>query len=56
MNDTNKYTLDSIKTLVWSGFYDLEDVNEMIEDILEDDADGSRSAILSKMHWKQTGL
>jgi hypothetical protein len=56
MNDTNKYILDSIKTWVWSGFYDLEDVNEMIEDILEDDADEAmlRAAIAPEFQKKIT--
>jgi hypothetical protein len=39
MNDTNRYILDSIKTWVWSGFYELEEVRAMIDDIWEDDAD-----------------
>src|SRR5437763_809008 len=39
VNDTTSYTLDAIKTWVWSGFYSPAEVQEMIEDILEDDAD-----------------
>lgn len=39
MNETDQYILDSIKTWVWSGFYTPEEVDEMIDDILEDDAD-----------------
>jgi hypothetical protein len=47
MNDTDKYILDAIKTWVWSGFYDRDEINEMINDILEDDADEAflRSAV-----------
>ena len=39
MNDTDKYILDTIRTYVWSGFYDTDDVHQEIDDILEDDAD-----------------
>lgn len=39
LNDTDKYILDSIHTWVWSGFYSPEEVDGMIDDILEDDAD-----------------
>ncbi len=54
MNDTDKYILDAIKTWVWSGFYDPEEVNEMIDDILEDDADEAmlRSAIAPEFERK----
>jgi len=39
MNETDQYILDAIKVHVWSGFYDADDVHQMIDDILEDDAD-----------------
>jgi hypothetical protein len=39
MNESESYIYDSIKTWVWSGFYSADEVYEMIEDILEDDAD-----------------
>lgn len=39
MNDTDQYILDAIKTCVWSGFYDSDGVHEVIDDILEEDAD-----------------
>ena len=39
MNETDEYILNSIKTWVWSGFYDPDEVDAMIDDILEDDAD-----------------
>lgn len=39
MTETDKYILDAIETWVWSGFYDPSEVNRMIDDILEDDAD-----------------
>ncbi|RKZ45143.1 MAG: hypothetical protein DRR16_29385 [Candidatus Parabeggiatoa sp. nov. 3] len=47
MNDTDKSILDTIKMWIWSGFYDRDEVNEMIDDILEDDCDEAflRSAI-----------
>ena len=39
MNETDEYILNAIKTWVWSGFYDPDEVDAMIDDILEDDAD-----------------
>ena len=38
MNDTDQYILDAIKTCVWSGFYDDDGVQQVIDDILEEDA------------------
>jgi hypothetical protein len=39
MSDSNEYILGLIKTHVWSGFYSEEDVYQMIEDVLDEDAD-----------------
>ena len=39
MSETDEYILNAIKTWVWSGFYDPDEVDSMIDDILEDDAD-----------------
>lgn len=39
MNETEEYILENIRCWVWSGFYDSDEVNEMIGDILEEDAD-----------------
>ena len=39
MNDTDEYILNAIKLQVWSGFSSPDDVQQMIDDILEDDAD-----------------
>jgi hypothetical protein len=39
MNKSEKYIANSIKSWVWSGFYDRDRIHEMIEDIMEDDAD-----------------
>lgn len=39
MNETDEYILDSIKSWVWSGFYTPGQVDEMIGDLLEEDAD-----------------
>ena len=39
MNETDEYILNAIKTWVWSGFYNPDEVDSMIDDILEDDAD-----------------
>lgn len=54
MNDTDRYILDEITTWVWSGFYDQDDVQEMIADILEDDADELylRSAVAPEFEKK----
>ena len=38
LNRTDKYILDAIRKWVWSGFYSADDVNGMIDDILEEDA------------------
>lgn len=39
MSETDVYILQAIRTHVWSGFYSPEDVQEMISDLLEEDAD-----------------
>src|SRR5947208_586733 len=39
MSEADEYILNAIKTWVWSGFYSPRDVDQMIGDILEDDAD-----------------
>jgi hypothetical protein len=54
MNDTEKYILDAIKTWVWSGFYDADEVNAMIDDILEGDADEAflRSTVVPEFEKK----
>ncbi|MEO1522833.1 MAG: hypothetical protein AAFU78_18925, partial [Cyanobacteria bacterium J06633_2] len=39
MTSTNEYILDAIRKWVWSGFYTPEQVDMMIDDILEEDAD-----------------
>jgi len=36
MNDKHKYILDSIKFWIWSGFYEPDDVHEMIDEIIDD--------------------
>lgn len=38
LNETDQYILDTIRKKVWSGFYTAEEVDEVIDDILEDDA------------------
>jgi len=54
MNESEQYILDSIKTWVWSGFYSLDEVHEMMEDILEDDVDEDKmhSAIAPEFEKK----
>ena len=39
MNETETYIAEQIRLRVWSGYDDPEDVQDMITDILEDDAD-----------------
>ncbi|AUI87923.1 hypothetical protein BS333_16165 [Vibrio azureus] len=39
MNEEEKYILDSIKGWVWSGFYSIVDIREMIYDNLEEGCD-----------------
>jgi hypothetical protein len=39
MSETDEYILNEIKKWIWSGFYSPDEVDEMIDDILEDDAD-----------------
>jgi hypothetical protein len=39
MDETDQYILDAIRTWIWSGFYGPDEVQNMIDDILEDDAD-----------------
>ena len=38
MSETDEYILNTIKNWVWSGFYSPNEVNEMIDDILEENA------------------
>ncbi len=47
MNESDKYILESIRVLVWSGFATWEDVQQMIDDLLEEDANEGmlRSAV-----------
>jgi hypothetical protein len=54
MTDTDEYILNAIKTWVWSGFYSPDEVDEMIDDILEADADEDflRAAILPEFEKK----
>lgn len=54
MNETDKYILNAIKTWVWSGFYSPAEVNGMIDDILEGDADETflRGTVLPEFEKK----
>jgi hypothetical protein len=56
MNDNDKYVLDTIKICVWSGFCDKDDVHEVIDDILEDDADEAllRASVAIEFEKKAT--
>ena len=55
MNDSNQYILGLIKTHVWSGFDSEEDVYQMIEDVLDEDADEEmlRAAVLPEFQRKR---
>lgn len=54
MNETDEYILHAIKNWVWSGFYDADEVDSMIDDILEDDADEAmlRASVVSEFDKK----
>ena len=54
MNETDEYILHAIENWVWSGFYDADEVDSMIDDILEDDADEAmlRAAVVSEFNKK----
>ncbi len=55
MNETNQYILNSIRVAVWSGFCDFGDVQQMIGDILEEDADEKmlRAAVAPEFEKKR---
>src|SRR5258705_3108158 len=55
MNDSNEYILGLIKAHVWSGFYSEEDVYQMIEDVLDENADEDllRAAVLPEFRRKR---
>jgi len=54
MNETDEYILNAIKTWVWSGFYSPSQVDDMIGDILEEDANEGlvRAAVLPEFAKK----
>ena len=56
MSETDEYVLGCIKTWVWSGFYGRDDIQEMIGDVLEHDADEAmlRTALESELATKAT--
>lgn len=39
MNEVNQYILDTIKTHVWGGFDTRDEIQRVISDLLEEDAD-----------------
>lgn len=53
MNETEQYVFDAIKTWAWSGFYDLNDVYEMMEDLLEEDCDEAKLRKLASDEFSQ---
>ncbi len=54
MSETDQYILNAIKNWVWSGFYSPDEADEMIDDILEDDADEAmlRAAVVPEFDKK----
>jgi len=54
MNDSTKYVLDLIKGWVWSGYYEPDEVQERIGEILEEDADEAllRAAVAPEFERK----
>ena len=54
MNETTKSIFDQIKTYVWSGFYEADEVDQMIDELIEEGADESflRSAVTSEFEKK----
>lgn len=48
MNENEEYIADRVRTWVWSGFYSPADINSMMEDIMEPDADGGMLARLAE--------
>jgi hypothetical protein len=53
MNETEQYVFDTIKTWAWSGFYDLDDVYEMMEDILEENCDEDKLKKLASEEFSE---
>jgi hypothetical protein len=56
VSETDDYILRCIKTWVWSGFYGPDDIQEMLGDVLEPDADEAmlRAAVESELAAKAT--
>lgn len=54
MNETDEYILDAIRKSVWSGFESPDEVDAMIDDILEEDADEAmlRAAVTPEFEKK----
>jgi hypothetical protein len=54
MSETDKYILNAIKSWVWSGFYSPDEVDSMIDDIMENDADEAmlRAAVVPEFDRK----
>ncbi len=55
MNDATRYILDAIQSHVWSGFHSPADVDRVIDDLLEGDADETllRAAVGPEFARKQ---
>ncbi len=55
LSETDKYILGAIHKWAWSGFYSPEEVDQMIDDILEEDANEQmlREAVLPEFAKKQ---
>ncbi len=46
LNETETYIADQIHGWVWSGFFDKDDANRFLDDILEDDVDEEKMRLL----------
>ncbi|HTD03455.1 DUF6891 domain-containing protein [Undibacterium sp.] len=46
MSEDELYIVDQIKTWVWSGFYDNQETNEFLDDLLEGDVDEAMLRVL----------
>lgn len=56
MNEEEKYLADQISTWVWSGFYNHEEVNASLDDVLEGDVDESMLRALIDEEFQRKAL
>jgi hypothetical protein len=51
MNKTEEYILNAIRLHVWSGFYDEADIHQLVDDIIEGDADEQKMRKDARCNW-----